>query len=214
MLNKKIVLGVLMGMASLTSLPSAHADYYHDNEGEYDGYHDRRYEPRYDYRYDNRYSHRPMKASTRSHRSSAKDQRTNHSPMPTKISGGNIIKVDLGRLAWGAYDAEGNLVKSGRASGGKSYCPDIGRGCRTVTGTYTIYRKQGAGCKSSRFPVGKGGAPMPYCMHFKGGYALHGSNSVPGYNASHGCVRVPPSDAQWLNQNFVRVGSTRVSITY
>jgi lipoprotein-anchoring transpeptidase ErfK/SrfK len=127
---------------------------------------------------------------------------------------GNIIKVDLGNLTWSAYDDEGNLVRSGRASGGKAYCKDIRRGCRTVTGTYTIYSKKGPGCKSSRFPVPRGGAPMPYCMHFKGGYALHGSNSVPNYNASHGCVRLVPSDAKWLNQNFVRVGSTRVSIRY
>jgi lipoprotein-anchoring transpeptidase ErfK/SrfK len=135
-------------------------------------------------------------------------------PPPSKISGGNIVKVDLGNLTWGAYDDGGNLLKYGRVSGGKSYCPDIGRGCRTVQGTFTVYSKKGAGCKSTRFPVGKGGAPMPYCMFFKGGYALHGSNAVPGYNASHGCVRMPPSDAQWLNQNFVRVGSTRVSVHY
>ncbi len=132
---------------------------------------------------------------------------------PNSIAGGNVIKVDLGKLRWAAYDSSGHLVKTGRASGGKSYCPDIRRGCRTITGTYTIYSKKGPGCKSSRFPVGKGGAPMPYCMHFKGGYALHGGN-VPNYNASHGCVRLPYADAQWLNQNFVRVGSTRVSIKY
>ncbi|MBS0290818.1 MAG: L,D-transpeptidase [Proteobacteria bacterium] len=134
--------------------------------------------------------------------------------LPSKASGSNIIRVDLGKLTWSAYDSGGNLVKSGRASGGKSYCSDIRRGCRTVTGTYTIYSKRGAECKSSRFPVGKGGAKMPYCMFFHKGYALHGSNSVPGYNASHGCVRVVPADAQWLNQNFVQLGRTRISIKY
>lgn len=141
-------------------------------------------------------------------------KRTSHyAPFPAKISNSNIVKVDLGKRAWAAYDSQGNLVKWGRASGGKNYCPDIRRGCRTITGTFTFYDKKGPGCKSSRFPVGRGGAPMPYCMHFKGGYALHGGN-VPNYNASHGCVRVPYADAQWLNQNFVRVGSTRVSIHY
>lgn len=135
------------------------------------------------------------------------------SPLPQRISSGNIIKVDLGRLVWGAYDDNGYLVRWGRASGGKGYCPDIRRGCRTVTGTYTIYSKKGPGCRSSRFPVGRGGAPMPYCMHFKGGYALHGGH-VPDYNASHGCVRVPREDAEWLNEDFVRVGSTRVNIHY
>ncbi|MBS0288197.1 MAG: L,D-transpeptidase [Proteobacteria bacterium] len=134
--------------------------------------------------------------------------------LPSKISSGNIINVDLGQLTWGAYDDGGNLVRSGHVSGGKKYCPDIGRSCRTVTGTFTIYTKKGEDCKSKIFPVGKGGAPMPYCMFFRGGYALHGSNAVPDYNASHGCVRMSPSDAEWLNLEFVRVGSTRVNIKY
>lgn len=34
-------------------------------------------------------------------------------------------------------------------------------------------------------------APMPYASYFTGGIALHGSADVPGYPASHGCVRVP-----------------------
>lgn len=136
-------------------------------------------------------------------------------PFPHKISpeGEKVVKVDLSDLAWGAYDADGNLVNWGPVSGGKSYCSDIGRGCRTITGEFTVYRKQGSGCKSSRFPVGRGGAPMPYCMHFKGGYAMHGSPTVPGYNASHGCVRMFTEDAQWLNHNFVNVGSTRVEVS-
>jgi lipoprotein-anchoring transpeptidase ErfK/SrfK len=48
-------------------------------------------------------------------------------------------------------------------------------------------------------------------MFFHGGYALHGSNDVPGYNASHGCVRLVTEDAKWLNTQFVNVG-TRVII--
>ncbi len=48
---------------------------------------------------------------------------------------------------------------------------------------------------------------MPYCMFFHGGYALHGSYELPGYNASHGCVRMYKADAEWLNQSFLRIGS-------
>jgi lipoprotein-anchoring transpeptidase ErfK/SrfK len=128
--------------------------------------------------------------------------------------GDGLIEVDLEALTWTAYSDSGEKVRSGKASGGKAFCKDIGRECRTVTGTYTIYNKEGEECKSTRFPVGKGGAPMPYCMFFHGGYALHGSNSVPDYNASHGCVRMAPDDAQWLNENFVQVGKTRVSVHY
>jgi hypothetical protein len=142
-----------------------------------------------------------------------KEANINRAPFASKIANRNLIKVDLGKLAWGAYDDEGNLVKWGRASGGKNYCSDIKRGCKTITGTFTIYRKQGPECKSNRFPVGKGGAPMPYCMHFHGAYAMHGGQ-VPNYNASHGCVRLLRQDAQWLNEDFVNVGRTRVNITY
>lgn len=133
---------------------------------------------------------------------------------PEKIEGTNIINVNLAHGTWGAYDAEGNLVNSGHVSGGKSFCPDINKKCKTVTGTYTIYTKKGSECKSKIFPVGKGGAPMPYCMFFHEGFALHGANAVPNYNASHGCVRMSPADAKWLNQNFVSVGTTRVNVTY
>jgi len=28
-------------------------------------------------------------------------------------------------------------------------------------------------------------------MYFTGGYAIHGTPSVPPYPASHGCVRIP-----------------------
>lgn len=114
------------------------------------------------------------------------------------------------KLMWYAYD-NGELVKSGRASGGASYCPDIHRGCRTPSGTYRVIQKGGAGCKSTRYPLPNGGAPMQYCMFFTDLYAIHGSNNVPNYNASHGCVRVHPQDARWLSQNFIQIG-TRVIV--
>lgn len=137
------------------------------------------------------------------------------SPLPHEITapGVNTIVVNQQELAWGAYDPNGKLLKWGPISGGRSYCPDIKSSCRTINGTYTVYTKRGSDCTSKKFPIGKGGAKMPYCMFFKGGYALHGSSAVPGYHASHGCVRMLTSDAKWLNQNFVKVGSTRVVVS-
>jgi len=133
---------------------------------------------------------------------------------PEKIADTNIINVNLSHGTWAAYDSQGQLANSGPVSGGKSFCPDINKKCKTTTGTFTIYDKRGAKCKSKIFPVGKGGAPMPYCMFFHQGYALHGSNAVPNYNASHGCIRMKPTDAKWLHENFVNVGTTRVKVTY
>ncbi len=129
----------------------------------------------------------------------------NISPFALQISppGEKIIYVSLTTLAWGAYDSQGNLLRWGPVSGSKGYCPDIHSRCTTPLGKFAIYRKQGASCISHKFPVGRGGAPMPYCMFFKGGFAMHGSYDVPGYNASHGCIRLVVSDAKWLNEEFV-----------
>lgn len=136
------------------------------------------------------------------------------SPFPNKIapSKKNMIKVDLTNLAWGAFDTNGVLVNWGPISGGMDYCASVKRACKTITGTYTVQRRQGANCKSSKYPLPNGGAPMPYCMHFHGGYAMHGSPVVPGHHASHGCVRMFTDDARWLNQSFIKVGSTAVKI--
>lgn len=38
--------------------------------------------------------------------------------------------------------------------------------------------------------------------YFSGGYALHGSPSVPGYPASHGCVRLTFWDSDWLESQL------------
>lgn len=136
------------------------------------------------------------------------------SPLPLNIPapGVKTVVIDQNELAWGAYNPSGELVKWGPISGGRSFCPDIGHSCRTISGEFTIYSERGAGCFSNKFPVGKGGAKMPYCMFFHGGYALHGSYEVPGYHASHGCVRLFISDAKWLNTEFVNIGSTKVIV--
>ncbi|GAB4224364.1 MAG: L,D-transpeptidase [Gammaproteobacteria bacterium] len=119
--------------------------------------------------------------------------------------GEKLLIFDHSELAWGAYDADGRLIQWGPASGGKNYCPDVGRSCRTAKGDFRMERKQGAYCRSSKYPLGRGGAPMPYCMFFFRGFAFHGSPEVPGYHASHGCVRLFDGDAKWLNQQFIEL---------
>lgn len=116
-------------------------------------------------------------------------------------------------LTWKAVQ-NGKVIRSGRASGGKAYCPDIGRSCRTPTGTYFIISKGSASCRSTRYPLPNGGAKMPYCMFFTKLYAVHGSYDVPNYNASHGCIRVTPSDALWLSQHFIHIGSKVIITSY
>jgi lipoprotein-anchoring transpeptidase ErfK/SrfK len=122
-------------------------------------------------------------------------------------SAGNTFIFNPNTLTWKAINENGKVVRTGRGSGGKSYCSDIRRGCKTPSGVYRIISKGGPGCKSSRYPLGGGGAPMPYCMFFSKYYAVHGSYDVPNYNASHGCVRVKPNDAYWLSHNFMKIGT-------
>lgn len=132
------------------------------------------------------------------------------SPFPRYISiqGRKLIVVDQNKLAWGAFNEQGELQWWGPISSGKNYCPDVRRNCQTITGGFQVFNKKGSDCISNVFPVEDGGgAKMPYCMFFYRGYALHGSSEVPGYRDSHGCVRIFKKDAKWLNQNFIETPS-------
>lgn len=117
-------------------------------------------------------------------------------------------------LSWAAYNSQGKVIRSGRASGGANYCRDVGRACRTPRGSFSIISKRGASCRSSRYPRGRGGAPMPYCMFFSKHYGIHGSYDVPRRNASHGCIRVKPAAAKWLYYNFIKIGTRVVVLPY
>lgn len=48
-------------------------------------------------------------------------------------------------------------------------------------------------------------APMPYSMHFTGGYFMHQGESN-GKDKSHGCVRVPGLYQKWLYEKLPRDG--------
>lgn len=130
------------------------------------------------------------------------------SPFPRYIEsdGEKTIYVSQKKLAWGAYDQDGELLWWGPISSGIGLCSVPG-GCATPTGSFRVIRKQDIDCISTVFPRRangeSGGAVMPYCMHFFRGYALHGSYEVPGYRASHGCVRMFIEDARWLNEEFI-----------
>lgn len=133
------------------------------------------------------------------------------SPFPRYIepTGEKIIYIDQKELAWGAYNDAGELVWWGPISAGSGHCRSLDGTCLTPTGIFRVIRKQDIDCVSTVFPVREsgenGGAIMPYCMHFFRGYALHGSEVVPGFRDSHGCVRMFIEDAKWLNEEFVTV---------
>lgn len=129
------------------------------------------------------------------------------SPFPRYMDTHNEkqVIVDQDKLAWGAYDADGQLLNWGPIASGRDKCPDSRNSCRTMSGIFRIFSKENSRCKSDVYPVGRGGAPMPYCMYFHKGFAMHGSDDIPGYRASHGCVRMFTRDAKWLNEEFVDI---------
>ncbi len=75
-------------------------------------------------------------------------------------------------------------------------------GYRTPTGVFTILQR-----RVEHYSSIYNNAPMPYMQRLTwGGVALHGGN-LPGYPASHGCIRLP--------QDFARLlyGVTRLGMT-
>jgi hypothetical protein len=65
----------------------------------------------------------------------------------------------------------------------------------TVLGRFEVYRKD----------PGTNAIGMVDSSYFIRGYAIHGYVSVPPYNASHGCLRVPLADARYI-YDWVRMG--------
>ena len=59
-------------------------------------------------------------------------------------------------------------------------------------------------------------SPMPHSIFFRGGYAIHGTNAVGrlGRPASHGCVRLHPSNAATLYSLISQSrGSTQIIVS-
>lgn len=117
--------------------------------------------------------------------------------------------------AWAAYDKDGNRVLTGGGSGGADICEHTKGSCRTVTGSFRVYNKRGENCISHEYPVAtSGGAKMPYCMYFYRGYTIHAAYYVPHKSSSHGCIRIFPSAAKWLNESFMDKGTRVVVLSY
>jgi lipoprotein-anchoring transpeptidase ErfK/SrfK len=86
-------------------------------------------------------------------------------------------------------------------------------GYRTPTGTF----KPTALVRYHRSTI-YSGSPMPYSIFFLRGYAIHGSYETKylGRPASHGCIRLAPSNAAALYSLVQRhgPGNTVIKISY
>ena len=107
-------------------------------------------------------------------------------PLP-KYSGARHIEIDISRQLLFLVDEEGAVERILPVSTGnekKYFEQGKWRIAHTPRGTFAIERKI-TGVR--RAPLGNLYNPN----YFYGGVAIHGSNSVPVYPASHGCVRIP-----------------------
>lgn len=122
-------------------------------------------------------------------------------PPPTKtvsdvMRSGVLITVSLSSQQMHVF-RDGVLWRSSPVSTGK-------RGKRTPTGTFAILQKK-------RFHRSNlySNAPMPYMQRLTwSGIAIH-SGRLPGYPASHGCIRVP---AAFASELFKITGPTTTAV--
>jgi peptidoglycan hydrolase-like protein with peptidoglycan-binding domain len=108
---------------------------------------------------------------------------------------GTFLEVDLVRqvaIVWN--DKTPKLITHISTGNGKDYCSDIGAWCSNATtpaGAYKVSRKVPGWRESD---LGKLYNPV----YFNGGIAVHGSENVPNYRDSHGCVRIPMHVAEYF----------------
>jgi len=118
-------------------------------------------------------------------------------PAPMLADGGATrIEVDLKRQVL-LYWRDGTLLRILPVSTGtgRHYCEDGDCGVAvTPGGSFRIERRIRGPHKS---PLGLLYDPL----FFVGGYAIHGSPSVPAYPASHGCIRIPMHVSGWFYDN-------------
>lgn len=108
-----------------------------------------------------------------------------------------MVSKDLQELK--IYDG-GVVVATSRVSTGKA-------GHSTPTGIFSILEK-----KRTHFSNLYDSAPMPFMQRLTwSGIALHASNSVPSYPASHGCVRLPNDFAKTLFSTTRRGGHVLIT---
>ncbi|MBU1211761.1 MAG: L,D-transpeptidase family protein [Alphaproteobacteria bacterium] len=109
----------------------------------------------------------------------AKRRTKTSAPAPT-AEGPLTLMVSLQRQRVVVYDKNGQVTSAPISSGTKSH--------RTPTGVFSILQK-----RRRHYSNLYGGAPMPNMQRITwSGVALHAGH-LPGYPASHGCIRLPHS---------------------
>ena len=115
---------------------------------------------------------------------------------PMSNDSGPRVEVDLDRQIMFIIDDQGvvTTINVSTGSGRQFQSAEEGKGivtAHTLTGEFIVQRSID-GLREA--PLGTLYRPM----YFKGGWAIHGNPYVPGYPASHGCVRTANDDQDFL----------------
>ncbi|MDD9909615.1 MAG: L,D-transpeptidase [Ahrensia sp.] len=152
------------------------------------------------YRNGKRVNKKYSKGSSKKRRSAKKRNRSRKvaAYRPSARDGGRVVaRVSLSRQRMDVYRG-GRLLHTWKVSTGRS-------GYSTPRGTWRIHRMH-----KRYFSRKYNNAPMPHAMFYHRGFAIHGTNSISrlGRRASHGCVRLHPSNAARLFAMVRRHGGT------
>jgi peptidoglycan hydrolase-like protein with peptidoglycan-binding domain len=115
-------------------------------------------------------------------------------PVLRGSGGGTRVEIDLTKqVLYVVKDGVVTRILPVSSGSGKTYLTKKGNTATALSpvGHYTIQRRI----------VGERKADLGTLydpQYFYKGWAIHGSNSVPAYPASHGCIRVTRSDAKYL----------------
>src|SRR4051794_24042927 len=136
------------------------------------------------------YVRKPLNSRLPKHPDAAKDARKPHGPL--------IVAISIEKQVLKVYDADGFLAESPVSTGMKGHS--------TPMGVFSVIQKH----KFHQSNI-YSGAPMPYMQRITwSGIAMH-AGVLPGYPASHGCIRMPMAFAvkMW---NWTKMGA-RVLVT-
>lgn len=127
-----------------------------------------------------------------------KPARTVEKEIAAKPQGPVIVAVSISKQQVKVYDVNGFFAEAPVSTGMKGHS--------TPTGVFSVIQKQ----KFHRSNI-YSGAPMPFMQRITwSGIALH-AGVLPGYPASHGCIRMPPNFAVKM-YGWTRMGA-RVLVT-
>jgi lipoprotein-anchoring transpeptidase ErfK/SrfK len=119
----------------------------------------------------------------------------------TRAEASVLVRVNRGSQTM-EVSADGAYLHTWRVSTGR-------RGYGTPAGTFHPQRMAARWFSTVYY-----NAPMPHAIFFRGGFAIHGSYDIArlGGPASHGCIRLHPSDAATLFGLVQREGMHNTTI--